>query len=147
MNRFLSMLLTNMDNDNNNDDHGRFYAGYFKAAKSKLKLFKCVSKTRLRLFVYTYTIESGRACLRQRRFSKTLSRVEVFENGGSETCVDARKRRFWVAIKKHHQHGKISGIRWCSVNSQKRCKNSSVDENVLSVCKKQKTEVFEDVLV
>ena len=33
--------------------------------------------------VHTNTIKNGGVCLRKRRFSKTLSRVEVFENGGS----------------------------------------------------------------
>ena len=33
--------------------------------------------------VHTNTIENGGVCLRKRRFSKTLSREEVFENGGS----------------------------------------------------------------
>ena len=34
--------------------------------------------------VDTNTIENGGVCLRKRRFSKTLPRVEVFENGSSE---------------------------------------------------------------
>ena len=65
--------------------------------------------------VHTNTIENGGVCLRKRRFSKTLSRVEVFENGGlaslrgraksevfetgvSASCVDGRKRRFSKTI-------------------------------------------------
>ena len=46
--------------------------------------------------IHTNAIENGGACLRKRRFSKTLSRVEVFENGGSASCVDERKQRFSV---------------------------------------------------
>ena len=37
--------------------------------------------------VHTNTIENGGVCLRKRRFSKTLSRVEVFENGSSAAVV------------------------------------------------------------
>ena len=44
--------------------------------------------------VHTNTIENEGLYLLKRSFSKTLSRVEVFENGGSASCVDARKPRF-----------------------------------------------------
>ena len=41
--------------------------------------------------VHTNTIENGGVCLRKRRFSKTLSRVEVFENGGSASLCGRAK--------------------------------------------------------
>ena len=44
------------------------------------------------------------------RFSKTLSRVEVFENGGLASSVDARKR-FRNLRSKNNQVVWISGIR------------------------------------
>ena len=65
---------------------------------------------------HTNTIENGGVCLRKRRFSKALSRVEVFENGGSASlcgrvktevqrlCVDGRKRRFSKTITSLHWH-------------------------------------------
>ena len=103
--------------------------------------------------VHTDTIENGGVRVRKRKFSKTLSIVDGFENVGSASCVDARKRTFSktlfivdgfenvgsascvdaqninrelsktttsLASKKHSQQGKLSGIRWSSVDGRKR---------------------------
>ena len=42
--------------------------------------------------VHTNTMKNGGVCLRKRSFFKTLSTVEVFENGGSASSVDARSK-------------------------------------------------------
>ena len=95
-------------------------------------------------------------CLRKRRFSKTLSRVEVFENVGSASlCGQAKTEVFendyvtGIGISQLKKQNGCFLIRFrrSSVDGRKRCKNASVDENVLSVFKKQKTEVFENALV
>ena len=105
----------------------------------------------------------------KRRFSKTLSRVEVFENGGSASLsVDGRKRRFrvfvwtgekggfrkrlrhwpWhVPVKKNQKDVFLSvfgGQVWTVENA---AKTLVWTKNFLSVFKKQKTEVFENALV
>ena len=113
-------------------------------------------------------IENGGAWLRKRRFSKMLSRVEVFENGGSASlcgraktevqrlCVDGRKRRFSKTItslalacpsQKHKMDVLLSvfgGQVWTVENAAKMLVWT---KNFLSVFKKQKTEVFENALV
>ena len=74
---------------------------------------------------------------RKRRFSKTLSRVEVFENGGSASlCGRAKTEVFendYVTGIGMSQLKKQNGcflirFRWSSVDGRKRCKNASVDE-------------------
>ena len=106
--------------------------------------------------VHTNTIENGGICLRKRRFSKTLSRVEVFENGGSASlcgrvktevfenggsaslCGRAKTKVFendYVTSIGMSQLKKQNGcflirFRWCSVDGRKRYKNASVDEKL-----------------
>ena len=83
--------------------------------------------------------ENGGVCLRKRRFSKTLSRVEVFENGGSASlCGRVKTEVFendYVTGIGMSQLKKQNGcflirFRWCSVDGRKRYKNASVDEKL-----------------
>ena len=103
------------------------------------------------------TIENGGVCLRKWRFSKTLSRVEVFENGGSASlCGRAKTEVFendYVSgigmsqLKKQNGYFLIR-FRWSSVDGRKRCKNASVDKKLF--IRFQETEngaVFENALV
>ena len=89
--------------------------------------------------VHTNTIENGGVCLRKRRFSKTLSRVEVFENGGSAfLCGRAKTEVFendYVTGIGMSQLKKQNGcflirFRWSSVDGRKRSKNASVNEKL-----------------
>ena len=75
-------------------------------------------------------------CLRKRRFSKTLSRVEVFENGGSASlCGRAKTDVFendYVTGIGMSQLKKQNGcflirFRWSCVDGRKCYKNASVD--------------------
>ena len=100
------------------------------------------------------TIENGGVCLRKRRFSKTLSRVEVFENRGSASlCERAQTEVFenggsaslcgWVKTEVF-ENDYVTGMsqlkkqngcffirfRWSSADGRKRCKNASVDEKL-----------------
>ena len=89
--------------------------------------------------VHTNTIENRGVCLRKRRFSKTHSRVEVFENGGSASlCGRVKTEVFendYVTGIGMSQLKKQNGcflirFRWCSVDGRKRYKNASVDEKL-----------------
>ena len=106
--------------------------------------------------IHTNTIENGGVCLRKRRFSKTLSRVEVFENGGSASLCGRAKPEVFEnggsaslcgrGKTEVSENDYVNGIgmpqlkkqngcflmrfRWSSVDGRKRCKNASVDEKL-----------------
>ena len=87
--------------------------------------------------VHTNTIENGGLCLRKRRFSQTLSRVKVFENGGSASLCGRAKTEVFENdyVTGMSQLKKQSGcflirFRWSCVDGRKRCKNASVDEKL-----------------
>ena len=106
--------------------------------------------------VHINTIENGGICLRKRRFSKTLSRVEVFENGGSASLCGRAKTEVFEngasaslcgrAKTEVFENDYVTGIgmsqlkkqngcflirfRWSSVDGRKRCKNASMDEKL-----------------
>ena len=70
--------------------------------------------------------------------SKTLSRVEVFENGGSASLFGRAKTEVFesdyvtdigMSQLKMQNGCFLIRFRWSSVDSRKRCKNASVDEN------------------
>ena len=111
---------------------------------------------RFRLSVHTNTIENGGVCLRKRRFSKTLSRVEVFVNEGSASLCGRAKTEVFEnggsaslcgrAKTEVSENDYVTGIcmsqlkrqngcflirfRWSSVDGRKRCENASVDEKL-----------------
>ena len=118
-------------------------------APSTLMRFRLKTHTFLSVFAFRphYTIENGGVCLRKRRFSKTLSRVEVFENGGSASlCGRAKTEVFendYVTGIGMSQLKKQNGcflirFRWSSVDGRKRCKNASVDEKLYPFSRNRK---------
>ena len=104
--------------------------------------------------VHTNRIENGGVCLRKRRFSITLSRVEVFENGGSASLCGRAKTEVF-------ENDYVTGIGMSQLKKQNGCflirfrlskvKNAAKPlvwtKNFLSVFKKLKTEAFENALV
>ena len=64
--------------------------------------------------VHTNTIENGGVCLRKRRFSKTLSRVEVFENGGSASLCGRVKTEVF-------ENDYVTGIGMSQLKIQNGC--------------------------
>ena len=84
------------------------------------------------------------------------AKIEVFENGGSASLYGWAKTEVFendyitgIGMSQLKKQNGCFLIRfwWSNVDGRKRCKNASVDENFLSVFKKQKTEVFENALV
>ena len=106
--------------------------------------FRLKTHTFLSVFAFrTNTIENGGVCLRKRRFSKMLSRVEVFENGGSASlCGRAKTEVFendYVTGQLKKQNGCfLIRFRWSSVDGRKRCKNASVDEKLYPFSRNRK---------
>ena len=118
-------------------------------------------------------MKNGGVCLRKRRFSKTLSRVEVFENGGSASlCGQAKTDVFengasaslcGRAETEVFENDYVSGIGMSQLKNktdiflsvfggqvwtvENAAKTLMWTKNFLSVFKKQKTEVFENALV
>ena len=101
-------------------------------------------------------IENGGLCLRKRRFSKTLSRVEVFENGGSASLCERAKTEVFendyvtgIGLSQLKNKTDVflsvfGGQVWTVENA---AKTLVWMKNFLSVFKKQKTVVFENSLV
>ena len=67
--------------------HGDREMAYVPRPRPTLMRFRLKTHTFLSVFAF----ENGGVCLRKRRFSKTLSRVEVFENGGSASLCGRAK--------------------------------------------------------
>ena len=123
--------------------------------------------------VHINTIENGGICLRKRRFSKTLSRVEVFENGGAASLCGRAKTEVFEngasaslcgrAKTEVFENDYVTGIDMSQLKNktdvflsvfgglvwtvENAAKTLVWTKNFLSVFKKQKTEVFENALV